>query len=140
MKPLYEGQATAIGGRTGVAATPDGRLRLTLSLPEELGGDGGEGTNPEQLFAMAYASCFLEAIKRVADASKTEIAVDSNVTATVGIGPRDDGKGMTLIASLLIDLPGLDQKVAEDLVGRAHLVCPYSEATKTNLNVDIRVT
>ena len=138
MKTLYEAQATAVGGRSGVAATADGRVSVTLSLPQELGGEGGEGTNPEQLFALAYASCFLTSIKSVAGERKIELAVDSNVTATVGVGLRDDGKGLSLDVALLVDLPGLDAATAQDIVDRAHVACPYSDATR-KLDVKIRM-
>jgi osmotically inducible protein OsmC len=138
MKTLYEAQATAVGGRSGVAATADGRVSVTLSLPQELGGEGGEGTNPEQLFALAYASCFLTSIKSVAGERKIELAADSNVTATIGVGPRDDGKGLSLDIALLVDLPGLDAATAQDIVDRAHVACPYSDATR-KLDVRIRM-
>jgi len=139
MKIAYSTKATATGGRDGRAASEDGKLKVQLSVPKELGGPGGEGTNPEQLFAAGYSACFLGAIKFVAGQSKIAVPADATVTATVGIGPRDDGKGFSIDAALAIRLPGLDRAVAEDLVQRAHVVCPYSEATRKNLDVKLTV-
>ena len=139
MNPLYQAQATAIGGRSGAAATSDGRLRVNLSIPNELGGPGGEGVNPEQLFALGYAACFLTAIKEVAAQSNVGIAADSNVTATVGIDPRVDGEQSALSVELIIDLPDIDNETAKELVLRAHTICPYSTAIRGNLDVRLRV-
>jgi Ohr subfamily peroxiredoxin len=139
MKIAYSTKATATGGRDGRAASEDGKLKVQLSVPKELGGPGGEGTNPEQLFAAGYSACFLGAIKFVAGQNKIAIPADTTVTATVGIGPRDDGKGFGIDAALAIRLPGLDRAAAEDLVQRAHVVCPYSEATRKNLDVKLSV-
>jgi Ohr subfamily peroxiredoxin len=138
MKALYVTNATATGGRDGRAATDDGKLQVKLTTPKELGGGGGEATNPEQLFAAGYAACFLSAIKYVAGQSKTKIADESAVTASVGVGPRDDGQGFGLDVALAISLPGLDPSAAKDLVAKAHIVCPYSHATRGNL--DVRLT
>jgi Ohr subfamily peroxiredoxin len=138
MKALYVTNATATGGRDGRAATDDGKLQVKLATPKELGGGGGEATNPEQLFAAGYAACFLSAIKYVAAQSKTKIADESAVTASVGVGPRDDGQGFGLDVALAISLPGLDPSAAKDLVTKAHIVCPYSHATRGNL--DVRLT
>ncbi|MBS7543553.1 organic hydroperoxide resistance protein [Ancylobacter oerskovii] len=138
MKVLYKTQATATGGRTGSAATSDGAFKVTLVTPKELGGPGGEGNNPEQLFASGYSACFLGALKFVASQQKVKIADDSTVTADVGIGPRDDGTGFGLDVALTISLPGVERAVAEDLVQRAHIVCPYSHATRNGL--DVRLT
>ena len=135
MKALYVTNATATGGRDGRAATDDGKLQVKLATPKELGGGGGEATNPEQLFAAGYAACFLSAIKYVAGQSKTKIADESAVTASVGVGPRDDGQGFGLDVALAISLPGLDPSAAKDLVAKAHIVCPYSHATRGNLDV-----
>ena len=137
MKIAYSTQATANGGRDGRAASVDGKLKVQLSVPKELGGPGGEGTNPEQLFAAGYSACFLGAIKFVAGQSKIAVPADTTVTATVGIGPRDDGKGFGIDAALAIRLPGIDRKVGQDLIERAHVVCPYSEATRKNLDVKL---
>ena len=139
MKILYETEATAVGGRTGSAASADGVLRVTLATPTALGGPGGIGTNPEQLFAAGYAACFLSAIRFVALRSKTAIADDSNVTATVGIGPRDDGAGFGLAVSLSIDLPGVERVLAERIVGDAHIACPYSNAVRGNVGVRLTI-
>ena len=137
MKIAYSTQATANGGRDGRAASVDGKLKVQLSVPKELGGPGGEGTNPEQLFAAGYSACFLGAIKFVAGQSKITVPADTTVTATVSIGPRDDGKGFGIDAALAIRLPGIDRKVGQDLIERAHVVCPYSEATRKNLDVKL---
>lgn len=138
MKILYQTQATAVGGRTGSAASADGALRVQLATPRELGGDGAAGTNPEQLFAAGYSACFLSAIKFVAAQAKTVIPADANVTATVGIGPNESGPGFTLDVALAVDLPGLDRDTAERIVAAAHQACPYSNATRGN--VDVRIT
>jgi Ohr subfamily peroxiredoxin len=139
MQPLYYAKATATGGRDGSAATDDGKVKVKLSIPKELGGPGGDGTNPEQLFASGYSACFLGAIKYVAGQSKTPISPDSSVTATVGIGPRDDGQGFGLTVALQIKLPGLERAAAEALVQKAHIVCPYSHATRGNVDVKLSV-
>lgn len=138
MNVLYRTQAVATGGRTGTAQTLDGALKVSLVTPKELGGPGGDGNNPEQLFAAGYAACFLGALKYVATQQKVKVADDSTVTASVGIGPREDGTGFGLDVALSVSLPGLEAGVARDLVDRAHIVCPYSEATRANL--DVRLT
>jgi len=135
MKIAYVTKATATGGRDGRAITDDGKLDVKLTTPKELGGPGGDATNPEQLFAAGYSACFLSAIKYVAAQSKIAVPADASVTASVGVGPRDDGRGFGLDVALEIGLPGLERAAAEDLVARAHVVCPYSEATRGNLNV-----
>ncbi len=135
MKVLYRTEATAIGGRTGKAATKDGAFSVSLVTPKELGGPGGEGNNPEQLFAAGYAACFLGAMKFVANQKKLKLADDSNVTAEVGIGPRDDGKGFGLDVELKVSLPGIEPAVAKEIVDQAHIVCPYSNATRNGLDV-----
>lgn len=139
MNVLYKTQATATGGRTGSAATADGSLQVALDTPKELGGAGGPGNNPEQLFAAGYSACFLGALKFVAAQKKVKIAEDSTVTATVGIGPRDDGQGFGLDVALAVKLPGIERADAEALVQQAHIVCPYSHATKNNLDVRLSV-
>jgi Ohr subfamily peroxiredoxin len=139
MKVLYTTKATATGGRDGKASSEDGKVQVKLSTPKELGGGGGDGTNPEQLFASGYSACFLGALKFVAGKEKVKVADDSTVTATVGIGPRDDGKGFGLDVALAIHLPGIDKAQAESLVEKAHVVCPYSEATRNNLKVRLSV-
>ena len=139
MKVLYTTTATATGGRDGKAATKDGSFSVTLATPKELGGAGGAGNNPEQLFAAGYSACFLGALKFVAGKEKVTVPADTTVTATVGIGPRDDGTGFGLDVALAVSLPGIDKAKAEDLVQKAHIVCPYSEATRSNLDVRLSV-
>jgi lipoyl-dependent peroxiredoxin len=139
MSILYRTKATATGGRDGRATSEDGKLSVALTTPKELGGQGGDATNPEQLFAAGYSACFLSALKFVAGQAKVKIAPESTVTADVGVGPRDDGQGFGLDVGLTIALPGLERAVAEDLVARAHVVCPYSHATSGTLNVRLTV-
>lgn len=140
MAILYRTTASASGGRDGRAASEDGKLTVALATPKELGGGGGgDATNPEQLFAAGYSACFLGALKYVAGQDKVKIPDDARVTATVGIGPRDDGTGFGLEVTLRIALPGLDKAQAEDLAQRAHVVCPYSHATKGNIPVCVSV-
>ena len=135
---LYTATATATGGREGQARSDDGALAVSLSTPRELGGAGGVGTNPEQLFAAGYSACFLGALKFVAGKEKVKIPDDAKVTATVGIGPREDGGGFGIEAALQISVPGVDKAVVEDLAKKAHVVCPYSHATRGNLDVKTR--
>jgi Ohr subfamily peroxiredoxin len=132
----YTTQATATGGRDGRSATADGTLDVKLSTPKELGGAGGDGNNPEQLFAAGYAACFLGALKFVAGQEKVRVPENSRVTATVGIGPRSEG-GFGITADLTVSLPGLDKAQAEALVDKAHQVCPYSNATRGNVEVGL---
>lgn len=139
MNILYTAEATSTGGRDGKSATKDGALSVRLSTPKELGGAGGDGTNPEQLFAAGYSACFLGALKFVAGKEKVKVPEDARVTAAVGIGPRDDGQGFGIKVDLTIALPGVDKKIAEDLVQKAHIVCPYSHATKGNIEVSLTV-
>ncbi|HYH38718.1 MAG TPA: organic hydroperoxide resistance protein [Azospirillum sp.] len=139
MAILYTTQATASGGRDGRAVSGDGKLDVTLNTPKELGGAGGEGTNPEQLFAAGYSACFLGALKYVAAKEKAKIPADAAVTASVGIGPRDDGTGFGLKVALTVSLPGVERAEAEALAQKAHIVCPYSHATRGNIEVDVAV-
>lgn len=139
MSVLYTAQATATGGRTGSARSSDGRLDVTLDTPKELGGAGGAGTNPEQMFAAGYAACFIGALKFVAGKEKVAIPADTAVTADVGIGPRADGGGFGLSIALNVDIPGLDKATAEDLVAKAHVVCPYSHLTRAGADVALSV-
>lgn len=139
MSILYTTRATATGGRDGSAKSEDGRLAVTLSTPKELGGNGAEGTNPEQLFGAGYSACFLGALKFVASQKKIRLSEETAVTATVGIGPRDDGKGFGLDVALSVTLPGIEAAQARELVDAAHVVCPYSEATRSNLDVRISI-
>ena len=137
MKALYTAHAHATGGREGSAASDDSRVEVGLSTPRELGGNGGPGTNPEQLFAAGYAACFLGAIKFVAAQDKVRIPEDARVDAQVGIGQRDDGTGFGLVVSLKASLPGIEPAKAAELVSRADVVCPYSHATRGNIRVDV---
>jgi lipoyl-dependent peroxiredoxin len=137
MSPLYTAHATASGGREGSASSSDGKLDVRLSTPKELGGAGGEGTNPEQLFAAGYSACFLGALKFVASQSKIALPADATVDATVGIGKREDGAGFGLVVELKANLPGLSQEQADDLVRRADGVCPYSHAIRGNVQVTL---
>jgi osmotically inducible protein OsmC len=132
----YRTSATATGGRDGQASTADGSLNVKLSLPKELGGAGGPGNNPEQLFAAGYAACFIGAMKAVAPAQKLRVPADATVTATVGIGPRSEG-GFGITADLKVNLPGLGRADAERLIHAAHQVCPYSNATRGNVDVGL---
>ncbi len=137
---LYKTQAKATGGRDGAAETLDGSLKVNLSTPKELGGAGGNGNNPEQLFAAGYAACFIGAMKAVASQNKElKVPADATVTSEVGIGPRDEG-GFGLTVALNVSLPGLDQAKAEELVHTAHQVCPYSNATRGNIDVQLSVS
>ncbi|WP_417767912.1 organic hydroperoxide resistance protein [Stappia sp.] len=139
MPILYTAHGSATGGRTGAAKSDDGRLEITLSTPKELGGDGGQGTNPEQLFAAGYSACFLGAMKFVAGQQKLKLPEDTRVAADVGIGPRDDGTGFGIAVTLNITVPGLDKAEAQALVDKAHVVCPYSHATRGNIPVTLNV-
>ena len=139
MAILYTTKASATGGRSGRAVSENGVLDVTLTVPKELGGDGATGTNPEQLFAAGYSACFLGALKNVAAKQKVKIPEDAKVTATVGLGPREDGGGFGIEVSLSVDIPGLDKAQAEDLVAKAHIVCPYSHAMRTSTEVPVSV-
>ncbi|MGI5503563.1 organic hydroperoxide resistance protein [Lentzea sp. CA-135723] len=139
MEALYTAQATAYGeGRNGEVRSSDGVIDEILSVPKEMGGPGGDHTNPEQLFAAGYSACFNSAIAAVARAGKIQIA-SSEVTAKVSIGSNGAG-GFQLAAELAVNIPGLDQAVAEKLVEQAHQVCPYSNATRGNIEVALTVT
>ena len=135
---LYRTTARAIGGRDGHSGTLDGAVDVKLSIPKELGGPGGPGVNPEQLFATGYAACFLSAVKSVAARSHIKVTSDASVTATVGIGPRSEG-GFGLDVTLAVSLPGTERATAEDLMRKAHEVCPYSNATRNNVDVRLQV-
>lgn len=135
---LYTTAAVATGGRDGRARTLDGTLDVKLARPKELGGNGG-GNNPEQLFAAGYAACFLSAMQFVASKGGPKVPADTTVRATVGIGPRSEG-GFGLEIALEINLPGLPHMDAETLVEKAHQVCPYSNATRNNVAVQLKVS
>lgn len=131
---LYKTSAKATGGRDGRSTTTDGALDVKLVTPKELGGAGGEGNNPEQLFAAGYAACFIGAMKFVSSQGGPKVPADVSVTATVGIGPRSEG-GFGLDVELAISLPGVDRADAEALVEKTHQICPYSNATRGNIDV-----
>jgi lipoyl-dependent peroxiredoxin len=135
-KVLYRATARASGGRDGRAVSSDGQLDVRLTTPKELGGAGGDGTNPEQMFAAGYSACFLGAMKFVAQRDRIAIPADVSVEGNVGIGAIPTGFGIEV--ELRISLPGLDSAAAQTLVDRAHIVCPYSNATRNN--IDVRLT
>jgi Ohr subfamily peroxiredoxin len=137
MKTLYHAHGHATGGRTGEGATDDGRLSVTLSTPKELGGDGGAGTNPEQMFSIGYSACFLGALKFVAGQEHIKLSPETKVEADIGIGPRDDGTGFGITAALTVTVPGVEPAVAEALVQKAHIVCPYSNAIHKTIDVQL---
>lgn len=136
-KVLYTAEATANGGRDGRATSSDGVLNVQLSTPRELGGGGGPGTNPEQLFAAGYSACFLGALKFVAGKEKVSLPADTTVTGRVGIGAIPTGFGIQ--AELRIKVPGLPKDKVQALVDKAHIVCPYSNATRGNIDVKLVV-
>lgn len=136
-KVLYTARATSTGGRAGTSETSDGALKLTLSTPKELGGAGGPGANPEQLFACGYSACFIGAIKAVAARKKIALPSEVSITADVGIGPVPTGFGLQV--AMAVSIPGLDRATAEGLVAAAHQVCPYSNATRGNIEVTLTV-
>lgn len=136
-KVLYTATATATGGRTGTASSSDGALSVNLSTPRELGGAGGTGTNPEQLFAAGYSACFIGAMKAVGAGMKLKVPDDVSITSQVGIGPIPGGFGIQV--AMAITLPGMDRATAEQLVAAAHKVCPYSNATRGNIDVTLTV-
>jgi osmotically inducible protein OsmC len=140
-KILYTATATAIGGRTGSAKSSDGQLDVELATAKELGGDGAVGTNPEQLFAAGYSACFIGAMKAVAagmtGGPKIALPGEVSITSDVGIGPIPGGFGIKV--DMRISIPGMDKAAAETLVAAAHKVCPYSNATRGNIDVTLTV-
>jgi peroxiredoxin, Ohr subfamily len=134
-KILYTATATATGGREGRASSSDQALDVQLSTPRELGGAGGPGTNPEQLFAAGYSACFLGALKFVAGKQKVALPADTRITGKVGIGQIPTGFGIE--AELTISAPGIARDVLQELVEQAHVVCPYSNATRGNIDVTL---
>lgn len=133
--PVYTAHAKATGGREGTGASDDGRISVKLSTPRELGGAGGDGTNPEQLFAIGYAACFIGALKFVGGRDKVAVPADSFIESSVGIGQIPGGFGLAV--TLKITLPGVDGEVADRLIAEAHKVCPYSNATRGNIDVTL---
>jgi lipoyl-dependent peroxiredoxin len=135
---LYTAHATATGGRAGTAESSDGALKATLTTPKELGGDGAFGTNPEQLFAAGYAACFIGALKAVAGRQKLALPKDVSIQSSVGIGAHKGKAGAFGIeVAMTISLPGLERAAAQALVDAAHEVCPYSNATRGNVDVTL---
>lgn len=135
-KIVYTAEATSTGGRVGRGVTADGKVNIQLDKPVEMGGKG-DGANPEQLFAIGYSACFLGALKFVAGQAKTDVPEDAAVTALVGFGPIPDGFGLQV--ELKVKLPGIERTMAENLVRKAHVVCPYSNATRGNVDVTLTV-
>ena len=133
--PIYTAHAKATGGREGTGSTDDGRVSVKLSTPRELGGAGGDGTNPEQLFAIGYAACFIGALNFVGGRDKIAVAADTTIESSVGIGQAPGGFGLAV--TLKIFLPGLDAATADHLIEQAHKVCPYSNATRNNIEVTL---
>ena len=135
---IYKTSATATGGRDGAARSDDGSVDVKLVVPKEMGGPGGVGANPEKLFAAGYSACFLGAMKAVSGKVGVSVPADATVTAEIGFGPRSEG-GYGITANLTIAMPGVDKADAERLVAAAHEVCPYSNATRNNVNVGLTV-
>jgi len=138
MKKLYTAKTTAAGGRKGEVKTDDGKIDLSLSVPKGLGGDGGDGTNPEQLFGAAYAACYGGALEMIAEKEGVSLGDDFSITATVSIGKTEEGD---LQLAVILDsyLPGVDVETGEKLVNKAHEVCPYSRATRDNIDVTLNL-
>nr|WP_315206600.1 organic hydroperoxide resistance protein [uncultured Albidiferax sp.] len=133
-KVLYTAHAHTTGGRDGQSNSDDGKLSVKLAPPPALGGNG-DGTNPEQLFAAGYSACFMGAMKHVAGMKKITVPADASIDASIDIGPIPAGFGIA--AKLVISLPGMDRAVAQDLIDTAHGVCPYSNATRGNIEVTL---
>lgn len=139
MKPdkiIYTAKTNVTGGRDGLAKSDDGNLEIKLSTPKELGGAGGNGTNPEQLFAAGYSACFIGALKVVSMRKKQSLPDGLSIDAEVGIGPAGDA--FSIAVNLKVNLPGIEN--AEEIVAEAHQVCPYSNATRNNIDVTFEVT
>ena len=133
---IYKTQATSTGGRDGAARSEDGSVDVKLVVPKEIGGPGGVGANPEKLFAAGYSACFLGAMKAISGKVGVQVPSDASVTAEVGFGPRSEG-GYGVTADLQISLPGVEAAAAERLIQAAHEICPYSNATRGNLDVGL---
>ena len=138
VKAIYKTKATATGGRDGATRSEDGSVDVKLVVPKEMGGPGGEGANPEKLFAAGYSACFLGAMKAGSGKEGVRVPPDATVTAEIGFGPRDEG-GYGITADLTVNLPGVDRADAERLMRAAHEVCPYSNATRGNVDVGLTV-
>ncbi len=136
-KVLYKASAKVTGGRAGQVHSEHPELNLTLSTPKELGGQGGEGTNPEQLFAAGYSACFASAVSLVAKKENVTVSGDIEIEGNVGIGQVNQGYGLEV--ELKISIPGVEKDRAEELVQKAHQICPYSNATRGNIEVTLTV-
>jgi Ohr subfamily peroxiredoxin len=133
---IYKTHATATGGRDGAAKSDDGSVDVKLVIPKEMGGPGGVGANPEKLFAAGYSACFLGAMKAVSGQVGVKVPADASVTGTVGFGPRSEG-GYGITVDLAVSLPGVEAEAGERLIKAAHEVCPYSNATRGNVDVGL---
>ncbi len=140
MKPIYSTEVTSTGGRDGKSFSQNNDFELSLSTPSELGGAGGSGTNPEQLFAAGYSACFIGALKFVSQQEKIKLPEDLTVTAKIGIGENSKGIGFTISADLTVNIPGLEKEIVEKLVETAHKVCPYSNATRGNIDTSTTIS
>lgn len=138
MKALYTATATVHGGREGSVKSSDGVLQHDLKMPKELGGPGGSGTNPEQLFAAGYGACYESALANIARKEGVKLQ-DVEVTANVSIGKDDSDGGFRLAVKLDVSLPGISREQAQDLAEKAHAFCPYSKATRGNIEVELNV-
>jgi len=139
-KAVYTAHATSTGGRTGSTESSDVKIKMQLSTPKELGGDNGPGTNPEQLFASGYSACFIGAMKAVAARQKITLPAEVSIKADVSIGPMTGKPGAFGIAvAMVVSVPGMDKAATEALVKAAHEVCPYSNATRGNIDVALSV-
>ncbi|MBX2993451.1 MAG: organic hydroperoxide resistance protein [Bdellovibrionaceae bacterium] len=136
-KVLYRGKSQATGGRDGRVSSQDGGFEMRLTTPKELGGGGGAGANPEQLFAAGYSACFIGAMKFVAGQEKIKLPDDTSITGIVGIGQIPGGFGIE--TELQVSIPGMDKAQAQALVEKAHKVCPYSNATRGNMDVKFTI-
>ena len=134
---IYTAHAHTTGGRTGTSRTDDGRLEVTLDTPRAMGGNDGPGTNPEQLFAVGYSACFLGALKAVARGEKVKIPDKTTIDAAVSFGENAKGIGYNIAVELNATIPGLELAQAQDLVHKAHQICPYSNATRRNVDVTL---
>jgi len=138
MKPLYTADVKVVGGREGSIQSSDGALDHKLSMPKELGGPGGEGTNPEQLFAAGYGACYESALANIA--RKEGVALkDVTIHSQVMIGKDETDDGFKLAVKLRIEMPGIERSQAEELAKKAHDFCPYSKATRGNIDVELNV-
>jgi osmotically inducible protein OsmC len=138
-KVIYTAHAIATGGREGTATTDDGKLTLKLDTPIEMGGKG-DGTNPEQMFAVGYSACFIGALKFVANEQKLRLPPDMSIHSDVAFGTRPNGaRGFNIEVAMKVAIPGIDHSAAEALVKAAHEVCPYSNATRGNIDVTFTV-